>query len=125
MYDINLQIDPDYLYSQPDGIVPTRRQNEQVSTGEPTFSASASSGFSVTITSAGGLNYTTSLSVSNAGTARTSLGLGGLAVLNAGAASADTAPSQTGSYVQADVQAIITELRDLKTKLRAAGIIAT
>lgn len=55
--------------------------------------------------------------------ARSNLGLGGLAILNAVAASADTAPAQTAVYVQADVEAILTELRDLKTKMRAAGVL--
>lgn len=65
-----------------------------------------------------------SISVADAPTTRTNLGLGALAVLNAAAASADAAPAQTAAYVQADVQAILTELRDLKAKLRAAGILA-
>lgn len=40
-------------------------------------------------------------------------------------ASADSAPAQTTMYVQADVQAILDELRDLKTKMRAAGLLAS
>lgn len=64
-----------------------------------------------------------SVNFTNPAAARTSLGLGALAVLNAAAASADTAPAQTAAYVQVDVQAILTELRDLKTKLRSAGIL--
>jgi len=55
--------------------------------------------------------------------ARGNLGLGNLATRNEAAASADTAPVQTALYVQADVQAILDELRDLKTKLRAALIL--
>lgn len=58
-----------------------------------------------------------------AAAARTNLGLGGLATQNAAAASADSAPAQSAAYVQADVQAILTELRDLKTKMRTAGIL--
>lgn len=40
------------------------------------------------------------------------------------AASANTATAPGGSYVQGEVQAILTELRDLKTKMRAAGLLA-
>lgn len=60
-----------------------------------------------------------------ASAARTALGLGTAAVANQAAASADSAPAQTGAYVQADAQAILTELRDLKTKLRSANLLAT
>lgn len=63
------------------------------------------------------------LNVTDKPTTRTNLGLGGLATQNAAAASADAAPAQTAAYVQADVQAILDELRDLKTKLRTAGIL--
>jgi len=56
-------------------------------------------------------------------TSRNNLGLGGLATQNAAAASANTAPAQSAAYVQADAQAILDELRDLKTKLRNAGIL--
>lgn len=41
------------------------------------------------------------------------------------AASADTAPAPNATYTQAEVQAILTELRDLKSKLRTAGMLAT
>jgi len=69
------------------------------------------------------VNFAT-VNVSNKPTTRTNLGLGGLATQNAAAASADTAPAQSGVYVQADVQAILNELRDLKSKLRTAGILS-
>jgi hypothetical protein len=69
------------------------------------------------------VNFQT-VNVTNKATTRTNLGLGGLATQNAAAASADTAPAQSGVYVQADVQAILTELRDLKSKLRSAGILS-
>lgn len=39
--------------------------------------------------------------------------------------SPDTATAPSATYDQAEVQAILTELRDLKTKMRAAGILAT
>jgi hypothetical protein len=64
-----------------------------------------------------------SINTTDDATSRANLGLGNLATKNAAAASADTAPAQSGGYVQADVQAILNELRDLKTKLRAAGIL--
>lgn len=41
------------------------------------------------------------------------------------AASANTAAAVGASYSQAEVQAILDELRDLKTKLRTAGVLAT
>lgn len=41
------------------------------------------------------------------------------------ATSADTATAPSETYTQAEVQAILTELRDLKAKLRTAGILAT
>lgn len=63
------------------------------------------------------------LNTTDDATSRTNLGLGGLATQNAAAASANTAPAQSAAYVQADVQAILDELRDLKTKLRNAGIL--
>lgn len=47
---------------------------------------------------------------------------GGLASLNPATNPADTAPNQTAAYVQADVQAILTELRAVKSALLAAGI---
>ncbi|HMV49422.1 MAG TPA: hypothetical protein PLQ88_30550 [Blastocatellia bacterium] len=64
-----------------------------------------------------------SVNFTNPAAVRASLGLGGLALLNAAAASADTAPAQTAAYVQADVQAILDELRALKTSLRTAGVL--
>lgn len=65
----------------------------------------------------------TTVTATDAPTTRTNLGLGNLATKNAAAASADSAPAQSAAYVQADVQAILTELRDLKAKLRTAGIL--
>ncbi len=50
--------------------------------------------------------------------------LGAASAKDIAAASADSAPAQSGAYVQADVQAILNELRDLKAKLRNAGILA-
>lgn len=45
-------------------------------------------------------------------------------LVNQSEASADTATAPSATYDQAEVQAILTELRDLKTKLRTAGILA-
>lgn len=67
----------------------------------------------------------TTINPSDDATTRTNLGLGGLATQSAAAASADTAPAQTAAYVQADAQAVLDELRDLKAKLRSAGILST
>lgn len=44
-------------------------------------------------------------------------------VVNQAAASSNTAPVPSSTYSQTEVQAILTELRDLKTKLRTAGIL--
>lgn len=41
------------------------------------------------------------------------------------AASTDTATNPSATYNQSEVQAILTELRDLKSKMRTAGILAT
>ena len=46
-------------------------------------------------------------------------------VVKKAAASADTAAAPGAGYVQAEVQAILTELRDLKAKLRTAGVLTT
>lgn len=46
-------------------------------------------------------------------------------LVNQAAISNDTATAPSATYTQAEVQAILTELRDLKTKLRTAGILAT
>lgn len=45
-------------------------------------------------------------------------------VVRQAAASANVAGAPGASYVQAEVQAILTELRDLKDKLRTAGVLA-
>ncbi|MDM1295263.1 right-handed parallel beta-helix repeat-containing protein [Sphingobacterium sp. N143] len=44
---------------------------------------------------------------------------------NQAAASSDTSVPPSATYSQAEVQEILVELRDLKTKLRSAGILAT
>lgn len=46
-------------------------------------------------------------------------------LVNQSAASADTAAPIGVAFSQTEVQAILTELRDLKTKMRAAGLLAT
>lgn len=45
-------------------------------------------------------------------------------LVNQAAGSADTATAPSATYSQAEAQAILTELRDLKTKLRTAGVLA-
>ncbi len=78
-----------------------------------------------------GLTLTTPLAVTSGGTgansatgARSNLGLGGLAVLNAGAAVANSGVVAGGAYVQADFQAVIDKLNELLGSLRTAGVIA-
>lgn len=68
-----------------------------------------------------GTGYTISLAA--AANVITYLGLGGLALLGPAAAAADTATNPGVAYVQAEMQAILDELRTLKTRLRAAGIL--
>lgn len=46
-------------------------------------------------------------------------------VVNQSAASADSASAISAAFDQAEVQAILDELRDLKTKMRTAGLLAT
>lgn len=46
-------------------------------------------------------------------------------LVNQASASADTAAPISAAFDQTEVQAILTELRDLKTKMRAAGILDT
>lgn len=88
--------------------------------GDGTFTTAGPSGSTVTVSFIGTL---ATIPVGSAGTVRTNLGLGGLAVLNAAAASADTATPIGAAFVQAEVQAILDELRDLKVKLRTALIL--
>lgn len=87
-------------------------------------SGSASSGFTVSASGAANL-LTISMTVSNAANARTTLGLGGLAVLNAAAAVANTGTVASAGYVQAEAQAVIDKLNALLTSLRNAGTLAT
>lgn len=83
-----------------------------------------SAGFGISSSGIPG-TLTLSVTVSNAATARTSLGLGGLAVLGAGAAVTNSSVVAGGAYVQADFQAVIDKLNSLLNSLRTAGIIAT
>lgn len=135
-YDLNTAIDPDFIVAQTQAAVSdpvTLAQN--VAAGAVTDIAGAQ-GSAITITGSGssgwtisasgaGNQLTFSLSVTNASTARTNLGLGALATLNAGAAVANSSVVAGGAYVQADFQAVIDKLNALLNSLRAAGIIAT
>lgn len=89
-----------------------------------TIASGGSAGFSISASGIPG-TLTLSISVSNATTARTSLGLGGLAILNAGSAVADSSVVAAAGYVQADFQSVIDKLNALLGSLRTAGIIAT
>jgi len=126
--------DPDVILAQTQaGVSSSPLLQAQVQAGAVTNIGGAT-GTSITIVSGGSAGFSItpsgtpgqlslSVGVSNAATARGALGLGALAVLGPAAASADTAPAQGVAYVQADVQAILTELRDLKAKLRTALIL--
>lgn len=89
-----------------------------------TIASGGSAGFGISASGIPG-TLTLSVSVSNAATARTSLGLGGLAILNAGAAVANSSVVAAAGYVQADFQSVIDKLNSLLNSLRTAGIIAT
>ena len=66
----------------------------------------------------GGLTY---LAVSRGDLATTT----DVGVVKQAAASANAAAAVGASYSQAEVQAVLDELRDLKAKLRTAGVLAT
>lgn len=123
MGDLNLQLDPDFLFGAGGPSFPIDVLAAQAQTGPISFNSGGSSGFAFSATSGGGNAYTATVSVSNQGTARTSLGLGTLAVRNAAAASADVAAPIGAVFSQAEVQAILDELRDLKAKLKTAVIL--
>lgn len=89
-----------------------------------TIAGSSASGFTVSASGVGN-TLTFALSVANAATARTSLGLGALAVLAPGTAVANTGTVASAGYVQAEAQAVIDKLNALLNSLRAAGVIAT
>ncbi|MEI2271686.1 hypothetical protein OHD16_05990 [Sphingobacterium sp. ML3W] len=46
-------------------------------------------------------------------------------IVKASAPSSDSAIAPSANYIQSEMQGILTELRDLKTKLRAAGLLTT
>lgn len=84
-------------------------------------SGSASSGF--TVSASGAANtLTISVTVSNAANARTTLGLGALAVLSAAVNTANSAVVAAAAYSQTDFQSVIDTLNNLLTRLRNAGI---
>lgn len=58
------------------------------------------------------------------GRLRSQGGVGAVQRFGQAPASADTASAVGVGYTQAEVQAILDELRDLKTQLRAAGVLA-
>lgn len=121
----NLQINSDFLYGS-GGFQPQDVSAQAVQqSGNISFTSGGSAGFGFSATSGGGNVYTASVTVSNAGTARASLGLGSLAVLNLGAAVANSGVVAGAAYSQADFQAVIDKLNALLGSLRTAGIIAT
>ena len=86
-----------------------------------TITGSAASGW--TISGVGtGSQLTFSLTVTNAATARTGLGLGGLAVLSPATNTANSAIVAGAAYSQTDFQSVIDTLNNLLTRLRTAGI---
>lgn len=87
-----------------------------------TGSSLAASGVGLAITGTTGAG---TITVTSAGSFRTAIGLGNLAVLNPGTAVPDSAIVAGPGYVQADFQSVIDTLNDLLGSLRTAGIIAT
>ena len=136
IYDLSVEIDPQVLANT--GGVDAGSQialNANFIAGT-VASIGGATGSTITIASGGGSGWTIapvgspgvltlSITVSSAATARTSLGLGGLAVLNAGAAVANSTVVAAAGYVQADFQSVIDKLNALLNSLRTAGIIAT
>lgn len=135
MNDLYVYNDPDVILAQTQAAAPQDPLLINVLGGAVTsvggalgpainVSGSASSGF--TVSASGAANtLTISVTVSNAANARTTLGLGGLAVLNAGGAVANSTVVAGAAYVQADFQSVIDKLNALLGSLRMAGIIAT
>lgn len=66
---------------------------------------------------------TSSLPVANIYASKLTLPNGAITAVTA--ASADTSTTPSASYTQSEIQAILTELRDLKTKMRLAGLLAS
>lgn len=97
-----------------------------VGAGSSQFTSSsvtvAASGDGITIS---GPSDGATIDITTPATTRTALGLGGLAVLNAGTAVPDSAVVAGVAYVQANFQSVIDTLNDLLGSLRTAGIIAT
>lgn len=126
--------DPDVILAQTQaGVInsPTLF-NQQVAGGAITNLAGAQ-GQSITITGSGASGWTISASgagseltfaiaVTNAPLARSGLGLGNLAVLNAAVNTPNSAIVAGVAYSQADFQSVINTLNNLLTRLRTAGI---
>lgn len=131
-YELDVFNDPDVILAQTQAAVSSDPLLVNVLGGAVTsvggalgptvnVSGSASSGF--TVSASGAANtLTISFTVSNAANARTTLGLGGLAVLNAATNTANSAVVAGAAYSQADFQSVIDTLNNLLTRLRSAGI---
>lgn len=131
-YELDVFNDPDVILAQTQAAVSSDPLLVNVLGGAVTsvggalgptvnVSGSASSGF--TVSASGAANtLTISFTVSNAANARTTLGLGGLAVLNAATNTANSTVVAGAAYSQTDFQSVIDTLNNLLTRLRSAGI---
>jgi hypothetical protein len=86
-----------------------------------TSSSLSASGVGMTITGSIGSG---TIAISNAATFRSALGLGGMAVLNAGAAVPNSTVVASPGYVQAELASLVSSFNALATSLRNAGHIA-
>ena len=131
-YELDVFNDPDVILAQTQAAVSSDPLLVNVLGGAVTsvggalgptvnVSGSASSGF--TVSASGAANtLTISFTVSNVANARTTLGLGGLAVLNAATNTANSTVVAGAAYSQTDFQSVIDTLNNLLTRLRSAGI---
>ncbi len=114
----NLQVNPDFLFAE-GGIRGRVLDRIGARTTAISFTSSGVSGFSFSATSGGGSVYTVSIAVSNQAAARTSLGLGSLALLAAAGVPVDLSQSISNPPTQAEVQNIQAKLNALLGFLRS------
>lgn len=115
----SLEVNPDFILTQTQSAAsgnPLLVNNS----GNVLIQGSSSGGFTI---SAAGANNTFTIGITvDPTTVRTTLGLGGLAVLNPATDTPNSAVVAGVGYVQADFASVIATLNSLLTQLRSAGI---